>query len=719
MKDNINVEIIKADKTPLFCNYIFKAIPLAFDESMSYYECLCGLLNYLKNTIMPTLNNNAEALAELQKLFTKLQDYVNNYFDNLDVQDEINNKLDQMVEDGTLAAIISNYIDKHMLRVYNNIDDMIKADLSENIKVKTLGYYEINDGGEGNYLIRTKNQDDVEDKGLIHFVGNDLVAELIVEDNVNVKQFGVKGDGTHDDTQKLQSAIDSSANSDFSLFIPNGTYLISQLITLQKSKIIGENENLTILKSINNNDKQSLLMMLNINGKFNVIKNLTIDGNKENNNSLIDGIHFLGNSYIGDCETTFENINIKNCSNNGMHIEGSNIIGANFININISYSNAYGLMVSNSTDCSFINCKSYFNKKSGVYISGSNHRILNCKTNTNGRGDEVTIDLLRTPASAYSPTSDTVVNPNKSYYTRSGSPYDDDPYLFTKFNGSSFVSGITYYELLRFYYKRYAGYEIYSRRSVISNCEAQDNFGDGLYLQANNVSIENFNGDGNGYLCVRNGEINDRLSYNEAGLEQIYDGIHAHNCNSNNINGSFANHRYTSELGAFQRTGLCLDSCNYTNAQVTSTNQKTNKPIVLTQLSNLNIITNGKEYEEDYDLSRLKILTENFYIRNNNDANQSYLKRVNNKVSMKLIIKNENGTGTSLNTDIPITTLPQRFRPTKILHPLISFSKVDGYLIQNDKISNANIYSTDGKIAIRGFTDNTNTSVILECEYFV
>ena len=42
----INVEKIKP--TGLFTNYIYKAIPLAFDESMSYYETLCGLLDYLK-----------------------------------------------------------------------------------------------------------------------------------------------------------------------------------------------------------------------------------------------------------------------------------------------------------------------------------------------------------------------------------------------------------------------------------------------------------------------------------------------------------------------------------------------------------------------------------------------------------------------------------------------------------------------------------------------
>lgn len=102
---NTNVE--KVTPSGVFTNYIFKSIPLAFDESMSYYECLCGLLDYLKNTVIPTINNNADAIIEVQSLFTELQNYVDNYFSNLDVQEEVNNKLDEMVEDGTMDTLLN------------------------------------------------------------------------------------------------------------------------------------------------------------------------------------------------------------------------------------------------------------------------------------------------------------------------------------------------------------------------------------------------------------------------------------------------------------------------------------------------------------------------------------------------------------------------------------------------------------------------------------
>jgi len=108
--DNPRIEVLKAGGSGVFTNYIYKAIPLAFDESMSYYETLAGLRDYLEETVIPTVNNNADAVAELQALYEELNKYVDDYFKNLDVQEEINNKLDDLVEDGTLERLIGAYI---------------------------------------------------------------------------------------------------------------------------------------------------------------------------------------------------------------------------------------------------------------------------------------------------------------------------------------------------------------------------------------------------------------------------------------------------------------------------------------------------------------------------------------------------------------------------------------------------------------------------------
>ena len=94
---------------------------------MTYYECLAYLVKYLEETVIPAVNDNAEALAELQGLFVELKSYVDNYFADLDVQEEINNKLDQMVEDGTLTDIISSYVDTTVVPMINTQNDRIEA----------------------------------------------------------------------------------------------------------------------------------------------------------------------------------------------------------------------------------------------------------------------------------------------------------------------------------------------------------------------------------------------------------------------------------------------------------------------------------------------------------------------------------------------------------------------------------------------------------------
>ena len=86
-----------------------KVLPLVYDDSLSYYELLCKVVKYL-NEVIGNLNSTNENFEELVKMYDELKSYVDNYFANLDVQNEINVKLDKMAEDGTLATIINQQI---------------------------------------------------------------------------------------------------------------------------------------------------------------------------------------------------------------------------------------------------------------------------------------------------------------------------------------------------------------------------------------------------------------------------------------------------------------------------------------------------------------------------------------------------------------------------------------------------------------------------------
>ena len=109
-----------------------KVLPLVYDDSLSYYELLCKVVDFLNKTMedVETLHGDVTGLHDA---YVKLQGYVNDYFNNLDVQVEINNKLDVMANDGTLSSIVSNFIQVSPIFV----DDIHKMTDGEKVYVLT------------------------------------------------------------------------------------------------------------------------------------------------------------------------------------------------------------------------------------------------------------------------------------------------------------------------------------------------------------------------------------------------------------------------------------------------------------------------------------------------------------------------------------------------------------------------------------------------------
>ena len=115
MSDRSITTLPPADFTPTLGDYkdlqpfrfwCQKVLPLVYDDSLSYYELLCKVVDYLNKTMedVGVLEGDVTGLHEAYK---KLQGYVNDYFSTLDVQEEINNKLDTMASSGELTNLIA------------------------------------------------------------------------------------------------------------------------------------------------------------------------------------------------------------------------------------------------------------------------------------------------------------------------------------------------------------------------------------------------------------------------------------------------------------------------------------------------------------------------------------------------------------------------------------------------------------------------------------
>ena len=350
--------------TGIFTRYIAKTLPLAFDESMSYYECLCALLEYLNETIVPDINNTNEGLSELQEFYLQLQTYVNDYFDNLDVQDAINNKLDEMVESGELEQIIEQYLNSKAVFCFDTIADLKAAtNLIDGSEVRLLGNTSYNDGVNQMFLITTRTVDDVDGVNDTIIINENLVAKRIkekdnlplkpnitsneeiknlhmVNENTNAGEAGILFDGqenvtiSHSNIEggywSARIGNENDDNTTKNIKLINNKLTSSHGISLRHKRstdIELNGEHTLLLNEVNNTQSNPGIESWaeNINILFNKVKNISgsvggtggitvggryyniIDGNRINNYTY--GVE-LGNSKLN----IVSNCIIKNCT---------------------------------------------------------------------------------------------------------------------------------------------------------------------------------------------------------------------------------------------------------------------------------------------------------------------------------------------------------------------------------------------------------------------
>ena len=170
-----------------------KTLPLVYDDSLTYQELLYKLIAKI-NEVVESQNQTNENFDELYALFIQLKEYVDNYFKNLDVQEEINNKLDEMAKDGTLDKIINE-------QIFGELNDRI---------------------------------DKLEKSGSVV---------------VSVKKWGAVGDGVTDDTTAFITCFNEITENNI-LYIPHGIYVINGTHEfLLKCPIIGDNATFILVNS--------------------------------------------------------------------------------------------------------------------------------------------------------------------------------------------------------------------------------------------------------------------------------------------------------------------------------------------------------------------------------------------------------------------------------------------------------------------------------------
>lgn len=139
-------------------------LPSSYVDSMSYYECLMWLCNYIEKTIVPAINENAEALEELKI-------YVEKYLTDMDIVKEqireiiidltsIHTQVNKNTEDiqdlytkleldiGNLKVYTDNLVNEtyNNLKQYVDYNDLVLDNKIENLQIGAIQVYNPTNG---------------------------------------------------------------------------------------------------------------------------------------------------------------------------------------------------------------------------------------------------------------------------------------------------------------------------------------------------------------------------------------------------------------------------------------------------------------------------------------------------------------------------------------------------------------------------------------------
>lgn len=292
------------------------------------------LLNEMKNVIAQWIQMQKD-FAELQANFNNLETYVRNYFANLNVQQEINNKLDAMIADGTIDSIVSDYLSKNGYGI--NILPISSLQAASGYKIGTV-VIGIKDGAMFPFTVSSTAGD------ISYPSADGKFFNYVISKTVEIDTRVLSGE--------LQDELTNLITKGYLFFkLPSGQFILS-LTVPARCHIRGEKDTTALFPG-----QESYV--LKITGDYVHLEDLYITGDVNHNGILIDT--------TGTSMSEFINLHFNGLSSH-INVHG-NLIWCNFVNIK-SESAAYAGLISipggflNSSI--FTNCR--FNNESNPLI---------------------------------------------------------------------------------------------------------------------------------------------------------------------------------------------------------------------------------------------------------------------------------------------------------------------------------------------------------------
>lgn len=267
---------------------------------------------------------------------------------------------------------------KTRAKIYDNVAAMVADSLlTLGESCFTLGYYNINDNGSAIYeLVNTPSAYTIE-------LDNGLYAMPIICDSVTPEMFGAYGDGIHDDTEAIQTAINASTSVVFNggkIYKVSADSTTGIALTVLSNRKIDLN-NATI-KLIGNS--LGGYAMMNLNNVSNVIienGNITGDRDEHTGNTGEWG-HGISVDYASN--VTLSNLYVSKCFGDGVYVGNTSLEAGH--NENVTVNNVV--------------CDS--NRRNGMSVTDGTGIIISKSKflNTNGTSPQAGLDIEPNNANA-------------------------------------------------------------------------------------------------------------------------------------------------------------------------------------------------------------------------------------------------------------------------------------------------------------------------------
>ncbi len=176
---------------------LLQSFPYIVDDFDQYteYQLFCKLVEKVN-----------EVIGNENEITKKVND-IKEYLETLDLQDEVNNKLDEMAESGELENIIAEFLNANCIIKFSNIQEMQDSELLiENNIVGVFGNQNINDGFVQYYVVTTET------------------TETPLQNNLYAKKiYSNKIDGSYiiDEIEQFQLYVENSKSTIQIFKIPN------------------------------------------------------------------------------------------------------------------------------------------------------------------------------------------------------------------------------------------------------------------------------------------------------------------------------------------------------------------------------------------------------------------------------------------------------------------------------------------------------------------